>query len=94
MGNLFITELTIPLVEIRLVTFLDAVVQLADYQINKLKSLLQKTRRLFVWKGVRKNTPLSYKINCYVKKRNVLDLNRHRSNCNSVRFLVNGQLQN
>ena len=36
--------------------------------IKKLKSLLQKTRkvRLFEWKGIRKNTPLSSKIHCYV----------------------------
>ena len=37
--------------------------------MKKLKSLLQKTRkvRVFVWKGIRKNTPLSSKIHCYVK---------------------------
>ena len=64
--------------------------------IKKLKSLLQKTRkvRLFVWKGIRKNTPLSSEVHCYVKNRKGLHLNRYRSNCNSVRFLLKGQLQN
>ena len=64
--------------------------------MEKLKSLLKKPRkvRLFVWKGILKNTPLSSKIHCYVKNRNGLDLNRYRSNCNSVRFLLKGQLQN
>ena len=63
---------------------------------KKLKSLLQKTRkvRVFVWKGIRKNTPLSSEIHCYVKNRKGLHLNRYRSNCNSVRFLLKGQLQN
>ena len=45
---------------------------LADYRsMNKLKSLLQKTRKvtLFVWKSIRKNTPLSSEIHCYVKNR-------------------------
>ena len=58
--------------------------------MNKLKSLLQKTRKvtLFVWKSIRKNTPLSSKIHCYVKNRNGLYLNRYRSNCKSVRFLL------
>ena len=58
--------------------------------MRKLKSLLKKTRivRLFVWKGILKNTPLSSKIHCYVKNRNGLYLNRHRSNCKSVRFLL------
>ena len=34
--------------------------------MNKLKSLLQKTRKvtLFVWKSIRKNTPLSSEIHC------------------------------
>ena len=64
--------------------------------MKTLISLLQKTRkvRAFVWKSIRKNTPLSSKIHCYVKNRNGLDLNRYRSNCNSVRFLLKGQLQN
>ena len=64
--------------------------------MNKLKSLLQKTRKvtLFVWKSIRKNTPLSSEIHCYVKNRKGLHLNRYRSNCNSVRFLLKGQLQN
>ena len=64
--------------------------------IKKLKSLLQKTRkvRLFVWKGMRKNTPLSSEIHCYVKNRKDLHLNRYRNNCNSVRFFLKGQLQN
>ena len=56
--------------------------------IKKLKSLLQETRkmRLFVWKDIRKNAPLSSKIHCYVNNTNGLDLNRYRSNCKSVRF--------
>ena len=64
--------------------------------MNKLKSLLLKTRKvtLFVWKSIRKNTPLSSEIHCYVKNRKGLHLNRYRSNCNSVRFLLKGQLQN
>ena len=64
--------------------------------MKKIKSLLQKTRRVrvFVWKGIRKNTPLSSEIHCYVKNRKGLHLNRYRSNCNSVRFLLKGQLQN
>ena len=58
--------------------------------MRKLKSLLKKTRivRLFVWKGILKNTPLSSKIHCYVKNRNGLYLNRYRSNSKSVRFLL------
>ena len=50
--------------------------------MKKLKSLLKKTRkvRLFVWKGILKNTPFSSKIHCYVKNRNGLYLNRYRSN--------------
>ena len=59
---------------------------------KKLRFLLKKTRkvRLIVWKGILKNTvtPLSSKIHCYVKNRNGLYLNRYRSNCKSVRFLV------
>ena len=49
--------------------------------VKKLKSLLQKTRkvRVFVWKGIRKNTPLSSKIHCYVNNRNCLELKRYRS---------------
>ena len=59
-------------------------------QMKKLKSLLKKTRivRLFVWKGILKNTPLSFKIHCYFKSRNGLYLNQYRSNCKSVRFLL------
>ena len=55
---------------------------------KKVKSLLQRTRkvRVFVWKGIQKNTPLSSKMHCYVKNTNGLDLNRYRINCNSVRF--------
>ena len=51
--------------------------------MEKLKSLLKKIRkvRLFVWKGILKNTPLSSKIYCYVENRNALCLNRYRSNC-------------
>ena len=58
--------------------------------MKKLKSLLKKTRkvRLFVWRGILKNTPLSSKIHCYVKNRNGLYFNRYRSNCKSVRFLL------
>ena len=58
--------------------------------MRKLKSLLKKTRkvRLFVWKGILKNTPLSSKIHCYVKNRNGLYLNRYRSNCKSVGSLL------
>ena len=58
--------------------------------IKKLKSLLQKTRRvrLFVWKRIRENTPLSSKIHCYVNNTNGLDLNLYRSNCKGVRFLL------
>ena len=57
--------------------------------MKKLKSLLKKTRlvRLFVWKGILKNPPLSSKIHCYVKNRNGLYLNRYRINCKRVRFL-------
>ena len=93
MGNLFITELTIQLVKIRLVVFLDAVVHLADLPMKKLKSLLKKTKilRLFVWKGILKNIPLSSKIHFYVKNRNGLYLKRYRSkssNCKSVKFLL------
>ena len=59
-----------------------------------IKSLLQKTLkvRVFVGKGIRKNTPLSSKIHCYINNTNGLDLNRYRSNYNSVRFLLKGQL--
>ena len=44
--------------------------------MNKLKSLLQKTRKvtLFVWKSIRKNTPLSSEIYCYVKSTKGLHL--------------------
>ena len=64
--------------------------------MKKLKSLLQKTQkvRVFVWKGIRKNTTLSSKIHCYVINTTASDLNRYRSNSNSVRFLLKGQLQN
>ena len=64
--------------------------------MNKLKALLQKTGKvtLFVWKSIRKNTPLSSEIHCYVKSRKGFHLNGYRSNCNSARFLVKGQLQN
>ena len=58
--------------------------------MKKLKPLLKKTRivRLFVWKGILKNTPLSSKIHCYVKNRNGLYLNRYKSNCKSARVLL------
>ena len=41
--------------------------------MKKLRSLLQKTRkvRVFVWKGIRKNTQLSSKFHSYVKNTNV-----------------------
>ena len=57
--------------------------------MKKLKSLLKKTRkvRLFVWKGILKNTPLSSNIH-YVENRNGLYLNRYRSNCKSVGSLL------
>ena len=63
---------------------------------NKLKSLLQKTGKvtLSASKSIRKNTSLSSEIHFYVKNRKDLHLNRYRSNCNSVRFLLKGQLQN
>ena len=40
----------------------------ASFVLRVLKSLLKKIRRvrLFVWKGILKNTPLSSKIHCYV----------------------------
>ena len=46
--------------------------------VKKLKSLLQKTQkvRVFVWKGIWKNTQLLSKIHCYVNNPNGLDLNR------------------
>ena len=58
--------------------------------MKKIKSLLKKTRivRLFVWKGILKKTPLSSKIHCCFKNRNGSYLNRYRSNCKSVRFLL------
>ena len=37
--------------------------------------------RLFVWKRILKNTPLSSTIHCYVKNRNGLYLKWYRSNC-------------
>ena len=49
---------------------------------------------LFVWKSIRKKTPLSSEIHFYVESRKGLHLNRYRSNSNSVRFLLKGQLQN
>ena len=63
---------------------------------NKLKSLLQKTGKvtLSASKSIRKNTSLSSEIHFHVKNRKDLHLNRYRSNCNSVRFLLKGQLQN
>ena len=49
---------------------------------------MKKLVKTFVWKGILKNTPLSSKIHCYVKNRNGLYLNWHRSNCKSVRILL------
>ena len=45
--------------------------------MKKIKSLSQKTRkvRVFVWKGIRKNTPLSSKVHCYIRNTNGLDFN-------------------
>ena len=43
--------------------------------------------RVFVWKGIRKNTPLSSKIHCYVNNPNGLHFNRYRNGCKSARFL-------
>ena len=43
--------------------------------------------RVFVWKGIQKNTPLSSKIHCYVKNASGLDSNRYRSNCNREGYL-------
>ena len=65
------------------------------YRYNKI-FVTENTRkvRVFVWKGIRENTALSSKIHCYVNNANGLDLNRYRSNYNSVRFLLKGQLQN
>ena len=47
----------------------DADMDLANFQWKKLRRLLHKKRdvREFVWKGIRKNTPLSSKIYCYKK---------------------------
>ena len=46
--------------------------------MKKLKSLLKKLKtlkvRLFVWKGILKNTLLSSKIHRYIKNRNGLIL--------------------
>ena len=58
--------------------------------MKKFKSLLKKIRivRLFVLKGILKNTPLSSKIHCYVKNRNGLYLNRTEVTVKSVRFLL------
>ena len=60
-----------------------------DYAPRRLP-MKKKTRkvRLFVRKGILKNTPLSSKIHCYGKNRNGLYLHRYRSNCKSVRFLL------
>ena len=46
--------------------------------MKKIKPMLQETRngRVFLWTGIRKNTPFSSKIHCYVKNTNRLDLNR------------------
>ena len=87
MGNLFITELTNQISH-----FSQRSQAPSRLPMNKFKSLLHKTRKvtLFVWKSIRKNTPLSSEIHCYVKNRKGLHLNRYRSNCNSVRFLLKG----
>ena len=56
--------------------------------MNKLKSLLQKTRKvtLFVWKSIGKVH--HYRLKFIVTLKIGLHLNRYRSNCNSVRFLL------
>ena len=85
------TELTIPLVLISKVSHFSRRGRAPSrLPMKTLISLLQKTRkvRAFVWKSIWKNTPLSSKIHCYVKNRNGLYLNRYRSNCKSVRFLL------
>ena len=59
--------------------------------MKKLKSLLKKTRkmRLFVWKEILKIHHCRLKfIVTLLKNRNCLYLNRYRSNCKSVRFLL------
>ena len=48
-----------------------------------MKTMMLRIVRLFVWKGILKNTPLSSKIHS-----NGLYLNRYRSNCKSVRLLL------
>ena len=60
--------------------------------MKKLKSLLHKKRnvRVFVWKGIRKNTPLSSKIFGYVKSTNCW-LKRNRKK--NVRFFE-GEVKN
>ena len=69
MGNLFITYNSVGLNKVSHFSRRDRAP--SRLPIKKLKSLLQKTRkvRLFVWKGIRKNTTLSSEIHCYVKDR-------------------------
>ena len=59
--------------------------------MKKFKSLLKKTRkvRLFVWKEILEIHHCRLKfIVTLLKNRNCLYLNRYRSNCKSVRFLL------
>ena len=91
MGNLFITYNPVGLNKVN--HFSRCGRAPSRLPMKNLKSLLKETRivRLFVWKGILKNTPLSSKIHCYDENRNVLYLNRYRSNCKSVRFLLKGK---
>ena len=65
--------------------------------IKKLKSLLQKTRKVRLFLYGRAFGKIHYcrlKFIVTLKIEKGLHLNRYRSNCNSVRFLRKGQLQN
>ena len=55
--------------------------------MKKIKPLLQKTRkvRVFAWKVFGK------KNHCRLK---FIDIKRYSSNCNNLKFLLKGQLQN
>ena len=86
MGNLFITELTIPLVEIRLVNSLDSFVRIADCRWRKWNLYYRKHRKLQFLHG----RVFGKTHQCRLK---VIVINRYRSNCSSVR-LLKGQLQN
>ena len=65
--------------------------------IKKLESLLQKTRKVRLFLYGRAFGKIHYcrlKFIVTLKIEKGLHLNRYRSNCNSVRFLRKGQLQN